>query len=769
MSEFIWYCPECQSEGSDRDIEFCENDGARLRPLASRGGEWIGKVLADKYRIVRFVDAGGTADVFEAERLSSGKRVAVKLLHAASSGAASAVERFLQEAQLVSRIAHPNVVEIFDFGTLDGAVQFMAMELLAGRSLAAEIAGGPMPIETALKYALQACEGLAAAHERGVIHCDIKPANLFLQETGDGVVVKILDLGIGRMHAHGPESGFVDSGLIAGTPEYMSPEQATALPMGPATDIYAMGVVLWEILLGRLPFEASNHTEVLAKQVYEIPLWPMDLATARGLPLEAGPIVLRALAKKPRDRQPSMVDLQRDVAALAGVMRGRKGPTDRPTVRTATQPGPVRRASGAPASLPSKPPSGSRRATPSTGPRRSTPEARAASPRPSIHTMNPRPSINARFERVTLAEATGSDREIVEVAPDVFWVGRRQSSALECNAYLRVFRRDGADLSMLVDPGPPRDFEVISAKVAAVIGSIRRLDFVFLNHQDPDVTGNAAAIQQAAPRAHVLCSEDTWRIVQSDGLDPRRYTAIERFPGGVATLATGHKIEFLPTPFCHFRGAVMLYDPATRVLFSGDLFGGTHTQQLVASGARWWNGVQMFHQIYMPSSPALALAAERIKRLDPPPAVIAPQHGSLILGASVGPVVDAIGSLPVGLDVADSCGSHTRFIAAANDMVSEYIELAGVDEVRRLLAGQGDDGSFTCLFVLRGLEEIAGFKVQPSVALEALASEALATLSPEQRGELQRSLRAIRRQHGLNDVDAPPGASVPPPNTVRPD
>ncbi|MEI8258288.1 MAG: serine/threonine-protein kinase, partial [Deltaproteobacteria bacterium] len=353
MSKSVWFCPECQSEGSDSGLEFCASDGARLRPIASRGAEWVGRVLADKYRIVRFIDSGGTAEVFEAERLSSGKRVAVKLLHAAFAGTPLAVDRFLQEARLVSRIAHPNVVEIFDFGTLPGAVQYMAMELLAGRSLASELARRPLPLSAALNFALQACEGLAAAHERGVIHCDVKPANLFLLEVpgGGDRVVKILDLGIGRMQAHGPESGFADSGLVAGTPEYMSPEQASALPMGPATDIYAMGVVLWEMLLGTVPFEASTYSEVLSKQVYENPVWPVDLAAARVVPLAAGPIVLRALAKKPRDRQASMLDLQREVASLASIERTRQRETNRPKAIDVTPPDAPPRASRPPPSL----------------------------------------------------------------------------------------------------------------------------------------------------------------------------------------------------------------------------------------------------------------------------------------------------------------------------------------------------------------------------------------------------------------------------------
>ncbi len=750
MSEFVWYCPLCQSEGSDPKVEFCENDGARVKPIAERGAAWIGRVLDDKYRIEKFIDAGGTAEVFEAERISSGKRVAVKLLHAAFADSTGALDRFMQEAQLVSRIAHPNVVDILDFGTLPESVHYMVMELLSGRSLAAELLAGPVPVSLALKIAMQACEGLAAAHERDVIHCDVKPANLFLQKTPgrDEVTVKILDLGIGRLFATTPNSGLVDSGLIAGTPDYMSPEQATALPLGPATDIYAMGIVLYEMLLGTVPFEDASYTNVLARQVNEIPVWRMDVATARGIPAEAGPIVLRALAKDPRERHGSMVDLQRDLAALAGIVRGRKLQSDRPTVQNIA-PRPPSNPASARAPTPAF---GARRPTvpPVVSARRSGPPAGARTPTPAVVSDRPRISITSRFERVPLSRATGSDDEIVEVAPDVFWVGRRHGAALECNVYLRVFRRGGTELSVLVDPGPPMDFDVISAKVASVIGSLRRLDFVFINHQDPDVSGNAAAIQAASPRAHVMCSEDTWRLVHAGGLDPKRFSPTERFPGGVATLATGHEITFVPTPFCHFRGAVMLYDPASRVLFSGDLLGGAHAQSMVAAGGRWWAGVEMFHQIYMPSSRALALAATRIKRLTPSPSVIAPQHGSLIVGEQVSQAVDAVATLTVGLDVFESTEQDPRFLAAANDILREYTDVGGVQQARRLMEAYGQEGSFTSPFVLRGALEIVGFKVAPFLAVEALATDMLSTLTAVRRGDFQRSLAAIRKQHGLD-------------------
>ena len=705
---------------------FCALDGARLRPIAERGVEWIGQVLDDKYRILRFVAAGGMAEVYEAERIGSGKRVAVKLMHSALAASADALDRFLQEAKLVSLIAHPSVVAIEDFGTLPDAVHYMVMELLDGHPLSAELARGPLPLQAALRYAMQACEGLAAAHERDVIHCDIKPENIFLQRVaGSDAVVKILDLGIGRLFAGG--SAGATSGLVAGTPEYMSPEQAMGGPLGPASDVYSMGILLYEMLLGQVPFSDDAYQNVLAMHLSAAPVWREDLAAARDVPTEARPIVLRALAKAPGDRQGSMLDLQQDLASLSRLGRARA------SLRVA---GTMPDMKAVPAPVVAR-----ELARPSKAP---TIPARTSN-RP------PKP-----IKRVPLASATGADDEVVELRPDVYWVGRRNNTQLECNSYLRVFRNGSTEVSVLIDPGPPKDLEVVTAKVASVIGTIRRLDYIHLNHQDPDVSFNAGALQQASPRARVLCSEDTFRLARFYGLDPRRFIATESFLGGKTTLPTGHTIVFVPTPFCHFRGAVMLYDPESAVLFSGDLFGGANASDLVAT-ERSRPGVEMFHQIYMPSSQALRLAAARVKRLEPHPTMIAPQHGSILVGDDVPEMIDVLANMSVGLELLEGDATESRFVEAANEVVREYAEVAGSEPARKLIHGFAGDGSFTSFFLLGEHDRITAFKVAPGAALDALTSDALASLPAAQRGDLQRSIRSILKQRGL-EHGGPPSA-----------
>jgi len=729
MSEAVWYCPLCQAEGFEAETQFCSNDGARVRPLTERGAEWIGKVLADRYHVLRFIDAGGTAEVYEAERLGTGKRVALKVLHQRQAERPEAGESFQREARMVSLIAHPNVVAIDDFGTLPSGNHYMVMELLDGKPMSAHLAAGPLPLAAALKYAMQACEGLAAAHAREVLHCDIKPGNLILHRVqgSPDPVVKILDLGIGRMLA---ASGNETAGVVSGTPEYMSPEQAQGRPLQAAADIYSMGITVWEMLLGTLPFDHESYLEVLQMQVRDKPAWPTDIAAMRGVPLAAGEVLLKALAKDPADRHGSMLDLQTDLASIAREVRARTNLPPRGTMSDVARP----------------PPS-------------SLPQQRVATPRPIARSGPPSSPRSTTIRRVLLAEATGADDQVVELAPDVYWVGRRRGQLLECNAFLRVFRKGGMEVRVLVDPGPPEDYAILKRKIESVIGSIDRLDYVFLNHQDPDVASNAASIQQASRHTRVICSEDTFRLARFYGLDPKRFIAVESFAGGIFALPTGHTIVFVPTPFCHFRGATMLFDPESRVLFSGDLFGGARSSQLVAN-ERSWAGIEMFHQIYMPSQRALGLAAGRVQRLTPSPTLIAPQHGGFFVGDEVESVVERVGRLEVGLDLPDSPSDETQFVDAANDIAREYEEIAGADRTRELLAGFATDASFTRLFALDAKGRIASFKVAPRLALEALANDALASLAVERRGDLRRAIQLIMRQHELEPTHSSPGSVV---------
>ncbi|MFO0659958.1 MAG: hypothetical protein U0165_09035 [Polyangiaceae bacterium] len=250
----------------------------------------------------------------------------------------------------------------------------------------------------------------------------------------------------------------------------------------------------------------------------------------------------------------------------------------------------------------------------------------------------------------------------VEIAPGTFWVGKRDpKSIFHSNPYLRVF--DGVDprtqqaiqFNILIDPGSSSDVAIVSAKIASVLGNVGRLSAIFINHQDPDVGSSAPMLTaRHAPKASVVCSEDTWRLIVHTGLSRERFVPTDRYAHGLK-LPTQHHVIPVPSPFCHFRGAVMLYDPQTRVLFSGDLFGGLTPEDAKGLDADLsdWAGMRAFHQLYMPATAALARAVDAIRRLDPPVEIIAPQHGRIIRGDLVREYMSRIEKLPVGLDVLD--------------------------------------------------------------------------------------------------------------------
>jgi len=282
----------------------------------------------------------------------------------------------------------------------------------------------------------------------------------------------------------------------------------------------------------------------------------------------------------------------------------------------------------------------------------------------------------------------------VEIAPDTFWVGKRDAGSIfYANPYLRRFRgmdpKTGRpnEFNLLIDPGSSSDFATVSTKVTSLIGGLDRLSAVFINHQDPDVGSSASIISaRYAPKAGILCSEDTWRLIVHQNLPRGRFIATEKFSHGL-NVPTGHQLLPVPSPFCHFRGAVMLYDPETRVLFTGDLFGGVtdvNAQGLWADESDW-SGIRAFHQIYMPVNLALQRVVATIRKLTPAVEIIAPQHGRLIRGPLLQTFLDRMEKLPVGLDIMDEAQDRSH-LQAWNAVLERVLTLA-----RGYLGGSVDE------------------------------------------------------------------------------
>ena len=238
-------------------------------------------VVDERYRIERRVGSGGMADVYQAEDLQLGRQVALKLLYQRFAEDDEFVERFRREASAAARLQHPNVVGVFDRGEWDGT-SYIAMELIEGRSLKQIIRDqGPLEPERAIDLVIQVLRALRYAHRHGIVHRDIKPQNVLVD---DEDVAKVTDFGIARAGA----SDMTETGSILGTAQYLSPEQAQGHAVTPRTDLYSTGIVLYECLTGRVPFDGDSAVSVALRQVTEAPLPPGRLNARVSPALEGG-------------------------------------------------------------------------------------------------------------------------------------------------------------------------------------------------------------------------------------------------------------------------------------------------------------------------------------------------------------------------------------------------------------------------------------------------------------------------------------------------
>lgn len=261
-----------------------------------------------RYRIVRKLGTGGMANVYLAEDEVLGRRVAIKILNDRHAGDDQFVERFRREAKNAASLSHPNIVSIYDRGEAEGTY-YIAMEYLDGRSLKELIvARGPAPVNIAIEYARQILTAIRFAHRHGIVHRDIKPHNVLVDAEGR---LKVTDFGIARAGA----SQMTEAGSIIGTAQYLSPEQAKGAPVDQTSDLYSVGVVLYELLTGVVPFSGDTPVEIAMKHLSSTPEPPS--AKRAEVPRELDLVVLRALAKDPADRYQSAEEMDEDLARVA--------------------------------------------------------------------------------------------------------------------------------------------------------------------------------------------------------------------------------------------------------------------------------------------------------------------------------------------------------------------------------------------------------------------------------------------------------------------
>jgi eukaryotic-like serine/threonine-protein kinase len=277
-----------------------------------------GRILEGKYLMREPLGRGGMGVVYRAENTRIGKQVAIKILLKGYARGSESERRFLREARIAGSIGHPNIVEVFDLGTLENGAPYQVMELLEGETLAARIQlEGALPIEDLLDHAEQILSALAAAHERGIVHRDLKPENVFLHRRQGTVTAKLLDFGVSKSLTSDHTLSLTQTGVVVGTPYYLAPEQARGdRGVDHRVDLWGMGVLLYEALTGTLPFRADNYNALMAKILSSRPLPPSQLRPM--LPEALEEVILRALAFAPEDRFGSAEEMLAALRAARG-------------------------------------------------------------------------------------------------------------------------------------------------------------------------------------------------------------------------------------------------------------------------------------------------------------------------------------------------------------------------------------------------------------------------------------------------------------------
>jgi serine/threonine-protein kinase len=305
-------CQRCKLNFPD-DVQACFLCGS---PLTAVKDPRIGTTIAGRYLVEAAIGEGGMATVYSARHKLVDRTCAVKIMNATLAKNEVIRERFRREAKAAQKLAHPNIIEIFDQGELPDGSLYLVMELLEGETLADVVVRGKMPIERTLPIAIQIARALARAHDLEVIHRDLKPENVFLAHYDDVQdEVKLLDFGIARSMQDVRLTG---AGEVFGTPQYMAPERITSIDAGPSADLYALGVMLYEMLSGQLPFDATDVASFFVKHLKEKPK-PLK-EREPGVPAELERLVMDMMAKAPKDRPVDAHRVHADLLAIAGAI-----------------------------------------------------------------------------------------------------------------------------------------------------------------------------------------------------------------------------------------------------------------------------------------------------------------------------------------------------------------------------------------------------------------------------------------------------------------
>ena len=314
-------CPQCGAE-YELDQRFCPKDGTTLR---TPGGphDLVGSIVADRYHVLRKLGEGGMGQVYLAEHVKMGRRSAVKVMNPGMVHDADAISRFNREAANASRISHPNVAAVYDFGETDEGLIYLAMEFVEGPPLTTLIAQqGRLPPLRAADIARQVADALSAAHDMGIVHRDLKPDNIMVARNRDGSdLVKVVDFGIAKVTGNAAQQ-VTKTGLVVGTPDYMSPEQLAGDPVDARSDVYALALVTFNMLTGSLPFPSESAQETMILRLTGRPKRLSEMSPDTPWTPGVQTVMDRALARDANDRYQTAAEFARALCRAVDVMPG---------------------------------------------------------------------------------------------------------------------------------------------------------------------------------------------------------------------------------------------------------------------------------------------------------------------------------------------------------------------------------------------------------------------------------------------------------------
>lgn len=326
------YCPACNRSYGIEEL-FCPTDGTRLVKLVAKPDSLIGRIFDGRYEVRGLLGDGGMGTVYRGWQISVEREVAIKVIHPKLATIRAVAKRFLREARLSSRLQHPAIVSVFDFGQAEDGVLYIVMELLRGRPLMAELGRGqPVALARTIRIGAQICEALDTAHREGIVHRDLKPPNVMILE---GDRVKVLDFGLAKSFT-AEETGVTGTDALLGTPQYMPPEQILCKNVDHRADLYALGCLLYQMASGRAPFGRILSTNQLLSAHLHEPVPPL----ADDVPAALASLIMRCLAKDPLQRPASAALVKQ---ALEAIGEGTSSALSQPPPRSLHEDGPTRR------------------------------------------------------------------------------------------------------------------------------------------------------------------------------------------------------------------------------------------------------------------------------------------------------------------------------------------------------------------------------------------------------------------------------------------